>query len=541
MYSVRQLRKAVKQSPGDARAWYDLGVALANENNLGETHDALKRALACAPGSAELCLMIGLSLDGLNDVSAAANAFLLACERDPSSPIPFTHVGSLMLKHGRNELAIEPLRRAVVLSDWKPESCILYGTALERQNEIDEALSHFHIAALGAPENLEALRPLARLLSKVGHIAGSIRAWRKVAELAPSDLVAKTALGIALSECGDHTGAVRQLAEVAQAKPDSAEALSDLGTALTRSGSHDAALRAHRSASVRKSSSAPIQLSLGVGLMAAGYYEEAMTAFCSVLAIVPDWALAHLNLALCYRELGDLVAARDTLLKASTLDPNAEDIKNALRETLIALAGGEVLAHGHQSQSPRPSSESSSRSSAERADSSRSPKPRYLTGEIQIFPIVEVLEFLKVSRSSGVLDVTSKQGRGLLCLQKGDLCGARSPGVRDLLDILVETKAITPDDLDMIAAAQGGSEASLLGLTLVDDGIITQSAFERALHLQLIDALRELISWKDGDFSFQDSSETTGANAFQNRVTVDTRAVVMEATRLLDESNRDGH
>jgi Flp pilus assembly protein TadD len=563
MHSVRQLRKLVKQRPDDARLWYDLSVALANEGELKETHESLRRALGCPPQAPDLCILIGMSLDGLKDFEAAAEAYHRAASLEPSSPRGFSHLGSLYLKHGRADLALAPLRRAVRLSSYSPEACIRYASSLEKQNQLDEAVSFYHIAAHARPDEVEAQRPLGRLLGKMGHISGAIRAWRKVAELVPGEPGAMTALGILLSTWGDHVEAVRLLAEVVHQRPSSPESLSDLGMALSRSGSHEAALRALRQAVQLRKDSSQIRLNLGVALMNAGLLEDAMSAFLDVVSASPDWPIAHLNLGLCYSALGDLVAAREVLLKASTIDPQNVEIKGALRETLIKIVSQEAPSSPpgpsgpsapaqsmsqppHRSKDPTrvPSKDGAPRqgktpSSDGPGPQKRKARPRFLTGELRVFPLVEVLEFLKVSQSNGVLDVTSKKGRGLLAMQKGDLSGATSPNTRDILDILVEQRAVTRDDVDVAIEAQGRLDHTVLGLMLVDDGIVPMHSFERALETQIKGALMEIISWKDGEFSFREASETTGATSFQSRITIDTRGIIMDVVRSLDEAARN--
>src|SRR5687767_3801798 len=135
-----------------AREWYDLGTGLAGQGKLAETHEAMKNALASDPDHAELAIQIGLVLEKLNDLENAIGAFRRAAALDPRSAQAQNQLGMLLLKHGRPGDALKPLKDALRLSDYSYEACLRYAQALERTNDLEEALSHYHVAVEAAPE-----------------------------------------------------------------------------------------------------------------------------------------------------------------------------------------------------------------------------------------------------------------------------------------------------------------------------------------------------------------------------------------------------
>jgi Flp pilus assembly protein TadD len=520
MTSVRQLRKRVKEYPDDPRAWYELGHALATEHKLDETHDALRQALRCNP-PADLAMSIGLSLLGMQDEPGALEAFSRVVALDPKSVQGRLKLASLFMKRGQHDAALKPLREAVVVSDHGAEPCLNYALACEHGGHMEEATSYYYLAVNANPNNVEAHRHLGSILGRQGLHAGAIRAWRTVNQLDPGDLRAKTALGVGLSNRGHHRKAVELLTEVARERPDSAEAFADLGMALSRAGSHEPALHALRQAIKLNPNSPQVRLNYGVALLSAAKPEEAMAAFWEVVSLAPEWSLAHYNVGLALRELGDLEQARNSLMKATQLDPSDKEVEAALRDTMFQL----------------------SRPPEQRGKALPIPEPvptklrsSSITGEIEIFPIVEVLEFLKVHRSTGTLDIRAKACHGNLRIEKGDLIGGASPKTPDILSLLVQLNAITRDDLE-VTILDDGEDPLNHGLTMVEDGIISAEALQRAMQIQIETALTELLSCNEGDFSFKEGSPLATEDAAVHPI--DTRHALMEVVTKLDEMRKD--
>ncbi|MEQ9504250.1 MAG: tetratricopeptide repeat protein [Deltaproteobacteria bacterium] len=516
MSSIRQLRKRIKERPDDPHAWYELAVALANGGKIEETHDALRQALGCHP-PASLALSIGMSLLGLQDEVGAAGAFQLACTLDPDSVQGRLRMGGLLLKWDRPEEAVRWLREAVIVSDHAAEPCFQYAVACERCGQVAEATSYFYLAINKEPGKTDAYRHLASLLVKQNLHAGANRAWRRVNELDPGDLRAKTALGVGLSNRGQHRRAVELLTEVARTRPDSADAFADLGMALSRASSHDQALQALRQAISLNPQSAQVRLNYGVALLLAGRAQEAMASFWEVVSMAPDWSLAHYNVGLALRELGDLTQARNSLLKASQLDPSDSEIEAALRDTMLQLARPQGLE--------APDLESSV----------NTPRGGSISGEIQTFPIVEVLEFLKINHSTGVLDIKAPSFAGNLRVENGDLIGGKSPSTDDILTLLVKLEAITREDLSMMIADEG-EDALSLGFSLVEDGVVTPALLQKAMRMQIRVALLEVLSCKEGAFAFNEVPPITNGDVEVRPV--DTRHALMEVITHLDEQSK---
>ncbi len=72
------------------------------------------------------------------------------------------------------------------------------------------------------------------------------------------------------------------------------------------------------------------RLNLGTLYQAQKEYETAIAAYDTIIDVNPNFKLAYLYKAQCYRALGNKEAAIQNYKLALNLDPNNQDIKNEL-------------------------------------------------------------------------------------------------------------------------------------------------------------------------------------------------------------------
>ena len=102
---------------------------------------------------------------------------------------------------------------------------------------------------------------------------------------------------------------------------------------------------------------------------------------------------------------------------------------------------------------------------------------------------------------------------------------------------LLQTGRVTAADLARARSRQanGRAERDIVDL-LVETGAITQKELERQLRLQIETVVFDLMSWSEGFFSFEEPprQETPAAT----RITVSTESLLMEGARRIDEWSR---
>jgi len=164
-----------------------------------------------------------------------------------------------------------------------------------------------------------------------------------------------------------------------------------------------------------------------------------------------------------------------------------------------------------------------------------------IEGPLRELGIHDVFQLLDLSRKTGMLCVSSKlrEDEGVVHFDGGSVVHAsiRSKSVPIEL-VLLEAGRITQADLDQARAAGDDTDVrGGRGRTIVDSlvrvGAITQRELERQLRLQIESVVFELMSWREGFFSFEERSRDELPR--DTRIAVSTESLLMEGARRIDE------
>jgi hypothetical protein len=167
-----------------------------------------------------------------------------------------------------------------------------------------------------------------------------------------------------------------------------------------------------------------------------------------------------------------------------------------------------------------------------------------IEGPLRELGIHDVFQLLDLSRKTGVLCVSSKlrEDEGVVYFDDGSVVhtSIRSKSVPIEL-LLLEAGRITQADLDQAHAAGddtdgGGRRGRTIVDSLVRVGAITQRELERQLRLQIESVVFELMSWREGFFSFEERSRDELPR--DTRIAVSTESLLMEGARRIDEWSR---
>jgi hypothetical protein len=153
--------------------------------------------------------------------------------------------------------------------------------------------------------------------------------------------------------------------------------------------------------------------------------------------------------------------------------------------------------------------------------------------------VPDLLEFLRGNRRSGVLAFQGAAGRAALRFRDGSIVGATVPGMPRLGQVLAYDRKLSPAAVEAVAAkASAGGARVPVGELLVRAGLVDAAAVEHAVTRQIQHAVRQLVRWEDGEFSFsRDGGDGAGGAV---PVAVDPQAALLEVFRQLDEAARDG-
>ncbi|HWD34727.1 MAG TPA: DUF4388 domain-containing protein, partial [Casimicrobiaceae bacterium] len=158
-----------------------------------------------------------------------------------------------------------------------------------------------------------------------------------------------------------------------------------------------------------------------------------------------------------------------------------------------------------------------------------------IEGPLRELGIHDVFQLLDLSRKTGVLRVASelRDDEGVVYFDSGKVVHAhvRSKAVPLELTLLQSGK-INKDDLESARAKRtnGRADADLVDL-LVEDGAVTSKEIERQLRMQIEGVVFELMSWREGFFSFEERAASELVHTREARIRVSTESLLMEGAR----------
>ncbi len=160
-------------------------------------------------------------------------------------------------------------------------------------------------------------------------------------------------------------------------------------------------------------------------------------------------------------------------------------------------------------------------------------------GELRLFSVPDLLEFLRNGRRTGTLVLSTEKGIGAIYLRKGMIISAASPNCTNLGDILVTEQKISAEQLKSVAKAQVSEQSSrLIGALLVKQGLADSESIKAALIQQIYSALRELLGWLDGKFSFEPEA-LDEQHPSEIEVELDAQFAMLNLFKEIDEENRE--
>jgi Flp pilus assembly protein TadD len=360
-------------------------------------------------------------------------------------------------------------------------------TAALEHGDLEQAAEAMTRVLDRLPDHLGALRGLAALEGQLGHPAEAIGLWRRVVRLSPpGELEPLTRLGIALSMGGEHDEAIQILSDVAERADAASAAHADLGMALLAAQRSDDALGAFGRACDLDPQSAQAHCGLGLVYLQLGRWWEAAASFKRTEELAPQNPVGPMNLAMVLETLGEHAQARQALARAAALAPDDEEIRQAL--------GRMAVREGEEEEVTRPA--------ARDYESQAS-----ITGDLDTFKLLDVLDFLRVQNKTGALFVSSAPGDAVVRMTDGRVTSASAPGVRRLVESLWEEGLVPRAAVEAAVARLGSDRDEALTSLFWYDENVDRTHLAHLVQKQVLAALDQLLGWPAGAFSFHASDE----------------------------------
>jgi len=162
-----------------------------------------------------------------------------------------------------------------------------------------------------------------------------------------------------------------------------------------------------------------------------------------------------------------------------------------------------------------------------------------IEGPLKELGLHDVFQLLDLSRKTGVLRVTSplRRNQGTIYFDRGGIVGAEvRSNPHPLGEQLVRTGRLTETELAMARDLQARGDGRRLGEILVATDAISQRELERQVRMQVEEVVFEVVSWREGYFSFAEGP-LEGLRT-EAEIRIPTEAVLMEGARRIDEWSR---
>ena len=160
------------------------------------------------------------------------------------------------------------------------------------------------------------------------------------------------------------------------------------------------------------------------------------------------------------------------------------------------------------------------------------------SGELKIFSLPELLEFLRNGKRTGSLICSSKEGVGAVEVSNGQISSAIVPEADNIGTLLLKKGKISKEALSRAVDTQQKDLAGTrIGAVLVEKGLVDAETIRAVIVEQTFSAIKQMMSWRDGRFVFTPAFEQE-TNKSYVEVKLDSQYVLMEIFRQIDEGNR---
>ena len=172
-----------------------------------------------------------------------------------------------------------------------------------------------------------------------------------------------------------------------------------------------------------------------------------------------------------------------------------------------------------------------------------------LKGDLEHFPIIDIIQLLNGARKSGILRLSSEKGESQLVFHEGDLVSANFLNNRVRIgQVLVSAGAITEEQLAQALDIQknAGDDRKPLVITLLELDMVDETAAYNGIESLIEMTVVEVLTWKEGHFSLDVArSDHAGGyhfsrTKFPQRILLNAQGILMDSLRIFDEKVRDG-
>ena len=249
----------VRKSPGDGRAYNNLGKAYNEAGMFEKAMEHLQKAINLSP----------MSYKAHNNLSVAYKSL------------------------GMADKAIEHLRIAIGLNQDFIIAYINLGNTYHTKGLNDKAIEQYNTALDHSPNHAEAHYNISIAYAAVGQVFQAIEHYKSAIELDPKNLDAYNNLGVIYMSEGMVEDAIEYFKIVLRLSPDYENAYFNLGEAFWTKGLADEAIKNYKAFLRYRPDYADAHYNIGLAYQARGLTDKAEEHYRRALALNPDYEEAQ--------------------------------------------------------------------------------------------------------------------------------------------------------------------------------------------------------------------------------------------------------
>lgn len=170
-----------------------------------------------------------------------------------------------------------------------------------------------------------------------------------------------------------------------------------------------------------------------------------------------------------------------------------------------------------------------------------------LVGNLEDLPLADILQIVSLSKRTGILTIETDEGRNIIVFKNGLIVSAAcpSPKIKNLGQILLERKLITPSRLQELLETQKSRGNEPLGSIVLETGIIDKETLQQIIKTQIRATIYHLMNMPEGNFSFDLSEvipfDDIRYNPLETMLErgINPQQLLLDSARIIDEQNRD--
>jgi Flp pilus assembly protein TadD len=181
--AVQEWRKALQLDPDDAKAHFNLAVALTGNGQEAQAVEEYRKACELDPQQPGWFAHLAASLSQTGDLDGAVVNYRKSLTLDPSNPGVEADLGVALFENGQAQEGYEHMRKAVDMAPDFADGHSYLGTTLAKMGRMDEAVGELQEAIALSPASVEYRFNLGFVLGIRGDLAGAVEAFQKSVEL----------------------------------------------------------------------------------------------------------------------------------------------------------------------------------------------------------------------------------------------------------------------------------------------------------------------------------------------------------------------